>query len=118
MKPFQANFLNGIVLIAMGMWAYMSSEAPSFTSLIPVAFGFIFLALTGPFRRENKVVAHIIVVLTLLILLALIKPLTGVIAEENTVGIIRVVLMMLTSLIALIIFIKSFIDARKERTQP
>lgn len=115
MKPSSANILTAIVLIVMSAWAYLGSETPSFTALIPAIFGIIFLALSGPFKKENKVVAHIIVVLTLLVFISLFKPLTGVLEREDTLGIIRVGAMMLVSLLALVIYIKSFIAARKGR---
>ena len=116
MKPFQANLLNAIVLIAMGLWGYFSADKPSNTALIPVAFGVIFALVTPPFRKENKIVAHIVVLLTFLLLIALIMPLRGAITRGDSMAIMRVGLMMATTLIALIIFVKSFIDARKARS--
>ncbi len=116
MKPHVANIINAIVLISMSFWAYLGSETPSITALIPAIFGGFFLVLTGPFRKENKVVAHLIVGLTLIVLISLFKPLSGVLERNDTIGIFRVVLMMLSSLFALIIYIRSFIAARKSRT--
>jgi len=52
---------------------------------------------------------------TLLILLALtIQVLPGVV-DRGGIGLIRVILMISTSSIAMIVFIKSFIDNRKSR---
>jgi hypothetical protein len=48
-----------------------------------------------------------------LVFIALFKPLTGAFARNNTAAIIRVLIMILTNLTALIIYIKSFIDARR-----
>ena len=115
MKPFQANLLNAIILIVMGLWGYLSSEEPSPTALIPVAFGAIFALVTGPFKKENKVVAHIVVLLTLLLIIALFMPLNGAIKNNNSLGIFRVGLMIASSIFAMVIFVKSFIDARKAR---
>lgn len=115
MKPHFANILTAVVLITMSAWGYLSSDTPSITALIPAIFGVIFLALSGPFRKENKVVAHIIVVLTLLVFISLFKPLSGVLDRDDTMGLIRVVLMMLVSLLALGVYINSFIAARKNK---
>ncbi|NND34554.1 MAG: hypothetical protein HKN76_18355 [Saprospiraceae bacterium] len=115
MKPHSANLLAGIVLILMGCWAYFGSETPSMTALIPAIFGVIFLALTGLLKKENKVVAHVVVILTLVVLVSLFKPLTGVLERDDTVGLIRVSLMMLVCLIAMIVYVRSFIAARKQR---
>ncbi|NJL76414.1 MAG: hypothetical protein HC892_16725 [Saprospiraceae bacterium] len=115
MKPFQINIVNALVLIGMGLWAYLSAEDKSSTALIPVGFGLLFLLATPLFRKDNKVVAHIVVLLTFLLLFALAMPLKGRITAGDQIGIFRVATMMVVSLIALIIYIKSFIDARKAR---
>ena len=67
-------------------------------------------------KNENKALAHVAVLLTFLILLGLVKPLLGAFERENTYAIIRVLLMIISSLWAMISFIKSFISARKNRT--
>ncbi len=115
MKPYTINAIAGAVLILMSGWSYLGSDSPSMTALIPGIFGVIFLALYGPFKKENKVVAHIIVLLTFLLLISLIKPLTGVLDRGDTVGLMRIIVMMVTCLIALIIYVQSFIQARKAR---
>jgi hypothetical protein len=56
-----------------------------------------------------------VVILTLLVFIALFKPLTGSIARSKTGAIIRVLVMIVTNLIALVIYIKSFIDVRRNR---
>lgn len=115
MKPFQANLVNAAVLIILGLWGYLGSETPSPTALIPVGFGVIFALATPPFKKENKVVAHIIVLLTLLIIIALFMPLRGALGRGDTVAAARVGIMIATSIVAMVIYIKSFIDARKAR---
>ena len=115
MKPFQANLVNAAVLIVLGLWGYLSSETPSPTALIPVGFGVLFALATPPFKKENKVVAHIIVLLTLLIIIALFMPLRGALGRGDTLAAVRVGIMIATSVVAMVIYIKSFIDARKAR---
>jgi len=115
MKPAQANLINAIILIAMGLWGYLGAEDPSTTALIPVAFGLIFGISTPLFRKGNKVVVHIIVVLTFLLIIALFMPLKGAIDRADSLGIFRVGVMMASCVVAMVIYIKSFIDARKAR---
>ena len=115
MKPYQSNLLNAVVLIAMGLWGYLSSDSPSPTALIPVGFGVIFALATPPFKKDNKIVAHIIVLLTFLLIIALIMPLNGALKRNDTMAIIRVVIMLATSIYALVTFIKNFIAVRKAR---
>lgn len=115
MNAYQANLLNGIVLIAMSLWGYMGSATPSKTALIPAAFGAIFLICTPMIKKHNKVVAHVVVLLTLLVILALFMPLKGAVGRGDTMAIVRIVAMIATSILAMIAFIKSFRDARKAR---
>lgn len=114
MKPYQANIVNAAVLIIFGLWGYFSGT--SFTALIPVGFGVLFLLATGPFKNDNKVVAHIIVLLTLVaVVMIYIKPFRSAMAEDRQMAMFRLGVMILTGLIALAIYIKSFIDVRKAR---
>ena len=112
MKPFQANLINAVILIGLGLWGYFGSETPSPTALIAPAFGVLLLLMTPGLRKENKIIAHIVVVLTLLLLIALVKPLTG---DGDQLAKMRVGVMMFSCLVATAVFIKSFIDARKAK---
>ena len=113
MKPYLMNLINSLALIAIGSWAYFSSETPSVTALIPVIAGVILLLITPGFKRGSRVLAHLAVVLTFLILIGLIKPLTGAIGRSDSLGIARVSLMIITSILAIVVFIKSFMHARR-----
>ena len=113
MKPYSINLINGVVLILLGSWAFITSETPSVTALIPVFVGVVLVVITPGFKKGNRVLAHIAVILTALILVGLIKPLTGAIGRQDIPGIARVLIMMITSLASMIVFIRSFIDARK-----
>lgn len=110
-----ASLLNAIVLIGCSAWAFLTAEVGSLTMLIPAAFGIVLIACYPGVKVQNKVIAHIAVVLTLVVLLALITPLRGAIGRGDELSIFRVAAMMLTSLLALVAFVKSFIDARRSR---
>ncbi len=115
MTPALANLINAIVLIAMSLWGYLGSETPSPTALIPAGFGIIFLALTPGLRKNNKVIAHIVVLLTLLLIIALFRPFTSALDRGDTMAAVRVGIMFLTSFLAMITFIRSFIQARRNK---
>jgi hypothetical protein len=115
MKPYIVNLFNAIVLVFLGLWGYFISEAPSVTAFIPVVTGFILLILTPWFRKENKVAAHIAVLLTFLIIIGLLMPLRGAMARGDEAGIFRVAVMLLSSAIAMVVFISSFVQARKKK---
>ena len=116
MKASTSSLLNAIILISMGLWGYFESESKAITALIPVIIGIILLLVNKGVKNENKALAHVAVLLTFLILLGLIKPLFGAFERENAYAIIRVLFMMISSLWAMISFIKSFISARKNKT--
>ncbi|RMG81019.1 MAG: hypothetical protein D6714_13650 [Bacteroidetes bacterium] len=115
MNAHKASLINAIALVALGAWGYFGSETPSPTALIPVVIGAVLLILNKGVKAENKVLAHIAVVLTALILFGLIKPLTGAMDRGDTMAMVRVGVMLATTVYALFYFIKSFRDARKAR---
>tara|TARA_X000000950_G_scaffold121143_1_gene151968 strand:- start:2345 stop:2701 length:357 start_codon:yes stop_codon:yes gene_type:complete len=109
------NLVNSIALISMSAWGYIDTN--SFTALIPAAFGVILLILGTMLSNKKlvKISAHLVVLFTLLILLALVIQVLPGVLDRGGIGSIRVILMILTSSIAMIVFIKSFIDNRKSR---
>ncbi|MFT4727225.1 MAG: hypothetical protein ACI9UN_001720 [Granulosicoccus sp.] len=117
MKPYQATIFNAAVLVVFGLWAYLNvaAESRSMTILIPVIFGVILALLVPIFKKENKIVAHVVAGLTLLISIALIMPLIGSIGREDMLAVFRVGVMMAASLFALIVYIKSFMTVRQAR---
>ena len=115
MKAHTVSLINSLILITMGLWGYFESDSRPITALIPVIIGVILLAINNGVKKENKVIAHIAVLLTLIIIIGLVKPLLGSLERENITGTIRVSLMILSSLWAMITFVQSFIAARKSR---
>lgn len=115
MNTFYFYVINAVTLIVVALVGYLGSETPSVTALIPVFAGLLLLTFVKGFKSGNKTIAHIVVVITFLTLLALFKPLSGAISRNDSAATIRVLLMILTGIIAMAAFIKSFIDARKNR---
>jgi len=120
MKAHTASLINAVILIGFGLWAYLepksAGEVASKTALIPVGFGVVLLSLYKGVEKENKIVAHIAVLLTLLILIALgVKPLPAALSREDGMAVMRVAVMMLTSALSMFFFIKSFRDVRRAR---
>jgi len=119
MKTYQANLINSLALIFMPLWAYLTYEGTlekpnqSITALIPLFLGVILFLCNNGVKKENKVIAHIAVVVTLIALLGLFMPLKAAIAEDRTLSVIRVAIMLLTGMLAMITFIRSFIANRK-----
>lgn len=113
MNAATANLINSIVLIAMGVWGYF--ESGSGTAFIPVGFGIALLLCTPGVKKENKIIAHIAVLLTLLILLAMLGMRLPKSIATGGMPLVRAVLMIATSVLAMVMFVRSFIAAKKAR---
>jgi hypothetical protein len=81
MKPHKISLIHAIALVALGSFGAMSSE--SMTAWIPAVFGVLLLACNRGVKNENKVLAHVAVLLTLLIVIGLVKPLQAHWAEKT-----------------------------------
>ncbi len=117
MKAASANLLNAIVLIAAGLYAYFviltpeGTRAP--TALIPAAFGLLFLIFQKGVANHNKIISHVAVLLTLLLLI--ICAMRFVKVEEWGAKKYVFLICIVSNAVALIAFIGSFIEARKNR---
>tara|TARA_B100000941_G_C28173660_1_gene383527 strand:- start:198 stop:569 length:372 start_codon:yes stop_codon:yes gene_type:complete len=114
-KPYQISAINAVSLIALGSYGYIKSDSPSITALIPVIFGVLLLLMNSGIKSENKLIAHIAVTLTLVILFGLAMPLLGAIGRSDTYAILRVSVMVITTVVSMVFFVKSFIEARKNK---
>ena len=63
MNSFKANLINSLSLMFIGLWGYLEVVSP--TALIPVIFGVVLLLCTKGLKKQNKLIAHITVLLTL-----------------------------------------------------
>ncbi|HBS19734.1 MAG: hypothetical protein VXZ56_05120 [Bacteroidota bacterium] len=115
MKAHIVSLIHAVALIGLGGYGYLSSDTPSVTALIPVVFGVLLLAMNNGVKKENKVIAHIAVLLTLLIIIGLIKPLTGAMGRGDSAAVARVATMLVLGVLAMVSFVRSFIAARKAR---
>ena len=120
MTAQKINLINALTLVIVGLWGFIDVNTPSletgisWTALIPVFFGAVFLLCQKGIKNDSKIIAHIAVVLTLLILIALVGKRLPISIENGGIGLFRVAVMSLTSLLAFIIFIRSFIENRKK----
>lgn len=117
MKATSANLFNAIVLIAAGIYGYFLVLTPAGTraptALIPAAFGLLFLIFQKGVANSNKIISHVVVVLTLLLLIVCTKQFFGIPAWEAKKYLFLICI--LSNTVALIAFIGSFIEARKNR---
>ena len=113
MTSTTANIINSITLIVIGLWGYLEVSAP--TALIPVGFGVALVLCSPGVKKQNKVIAHIAVLLTFIILIALVGMRLPKSIDQGGLGLVRVLLMIGTSILSMVYFIKSFIANRKAR---
>lgn len=115
MKPLSINYFNGLVLILAGIYGYFIVSSESVTALIPTFAGIIFVILGLFWNKSPKVVAHIAVTLALIMFAMCIWRFTKIDVWNAPKYIFLVCI--LSNLLALVVFIKSFIDARKAKNQ-
>ena len=108
MNAHTASLVNAIILITVGGWGYFESGSP--TSLIPV---FIGVVLVLGIKNHNKIIAHIAVLVTLLGF-ALIMPLMRAMEDGRTDAVLRIIIMLSSTVYAMVFFVKSFVDARRK----
>jgi hypothetical protein len=117
MKAAQANLLNAIVLLAAGLYGYFMILTPegtrAVTALIPAVFGLIFLVLQKGVATQNKIIAHVVVVLTFLLLIICTMRFLKI--EDWGAKKYLFLACIVSNTVALIAFVGSFIAARKNR---
>ncbi len=114
MNAYKAHLLNALTLLFMGGWGFYATKAPS--ALLPVFIGIVLLSFSQGIKNENKALAHVAVVITLLGLIGIVmKPLMAALGSDDLVKQIRAIAMTVTSVIAVIFFVRSFIAAGKAR---
>lgn len=102
-----ANLINAAALIGLSLWAYFANGMSSETTLIPVAFGLLLLGHQLWLKGGSRVALAIVILLTLIIAYALWTPLSSSIDKGEALPIIRVGIMMVTSIFALILLVRS-----------
>ena len=113
----KANLYNAVTLIVIGFWGYLEVSSP--TALIPFFFGVILLLCSIIISLKpnlTKLVAHIAVLFTIIILVALAGVRLPKSLDVGGMGLIRVLIMIFSSTTALVFFIKNFIDNKKKKS--
>jgi hypothetical protein len=117
-KPHIVNLIYSIFLISTGITGfilrYLEAGDFQYTSLIPSLFGIVLLLLTRGISRQNKIISHIAVFLTLILavltLVMFIKN-AGNGFMETRKGVIFI-LIILSSLSVLTLYIIRFISIK------
>ena len=111
-EPKKAIQINSIILILVGLFSYFVKSSP--TALIPVIFGLFIGACYFVYDKNNKLVAHVCLLLMLLIFGSLFMPLMARLNFDDLSGIVRIAFMQLVTAYSITCFIKNFIEARRK----
>ena len=115
LKFKNSSLINSLSLIIVGLWGYIEVTSP--TALIPVIFGLGILTayyLSNKFPEKKKIFVHVVLLLTILIFFSLISTRLPKSIDAGDLSLVRVIIMLSTSFIALLSYSKSFIDNRKK----
>ncbi len=114
MKPVQVNFINGLILAVVGLYGYFGVAGAdgnaSPTALIPTAFGVLLIILGFFWEKAPKIVSHVVVVLTLVLLVMVTNRFLKVDAWDSKKYLFLAAL--ISNAVALVVFIRSFVAAR------
>jgi len=106
LKTYQVNLLNGIILIVIGIWAYLTTTTETATALIPVAFGSLFVVTLPPFRSGNPLTANILTLLSGLLTIALCLNLWSSLQNDRGIPALPLIIMLISSTIAFVFLIR------------
>jgi general stress protein CsbA len=108
MKNYKVMIFNGLVLILLGVYGYITADKKSMTAFIGPVVGAILILLSFPVKKENSVFTHIAVILTLISVIAFF--IVGFM-RSNTLVLLGAVV----SLICLFFYVADFLARKKQR---
>lgn len=114
LHPYIINSINAVILIAAGLIVYFIHPMRPLPALIAPGLGIMLLACTHHLRRHNRFVTHTVTALTLLAALVIAIRLNA--ADERWDVIHGLLLLMgLSCLVAVGVYISTFIKERRLR---
>jgi len=115
MKVYLISMMNAFILMVLGLWSFLGSEIPSPIALIPVITGALLLSLIKGLRYGSNSMAHISMVVTVLILIAMIVPFISAIRLGDSATTYRIGFMMISCSVTIGFFVSRLIRIRKKR---
>ena len=120
-RPDIVTLVTGLVLVAAGLFSYFSNENRPPTALIGPIVGAILMACYPGVKNANKIVAHVVVVLTLLFGLISLQMFFNSYGNDELDEMTRnrrvmvFAIMAVACLTATALYVAGFIQKRKER---
>lgn len=120
-SPHKVNYYYALFLILIGLFGFIARYSEQgdmqVTSLIPAFFGIIFLFFTKGIKRENTIIAHLAVVLTL-VLAGVVTYMFFKNLSPEFIGSRKFFIFLFTALVSYLvlgIYIAGFIDKKQNR---
>ena len=114
MNTYKTTIFGSIIILLISTWGVVETSF-SLTAFIPLVIAVLLLLCAKGVKEENKLIAHIAVLLALLCFLGLFMALKGTLERDSDIATYRVLAMIITSGIILASYINSFIQARRKR---
>lgn len=120
-KIYRVTLIYSILIIITGitglMARYFEQGDWQFTSLIPAGFGIILLLMVPGMKKHNRMIAHLVVLLTFFLSIMVLVMLVKNLGEGSGLNrkVILFIIILAASAWALSMYIASFITARKNR---
>lgn len=114
MHPYVINSINAVILIVGGLIVYFIHPARPAVALVAPGLGIMLLACTYHLRKHNRFVTHTVTALTLLAAIVVLNRLNAA-GEAWDARHLLLLLMGLSCMVAVGIFISSFIKERRLR---
>ncbi len=115
MKSQHAAYINSFVLIVIGFWGYAANNFATHTAIIPLSAGILFLGMALLLKKEKKILLIFISTITFILLIAFIFPLLRNARQSDIWGMIRISIEMLASAMALIVYLRNYIQLNKNK---
>ncbi len=113
MKSQHAAQLNALFLIMIGLWGYAANDFAIHTVLVPLIAGIGFYVFSYFLKNEHKKLLLMISFLCFILILAFSVPFLRNAEQGDFWGMTRVGLEMTVTAMALIVYLRNFIQTRK-----
>ncbi|MBK7224777.1 MAG: hypothetical protein WAS56_12030 [Saprospiraceae bacterium] len=101
-KAYQANFIYFVSLVFVSLWSYNATGLQH--ALIPAGIGILLSLFHKTLKQGEKLSFYIVAIITLLSCISFVLPLERVIRLGDTVGIIRMSILILLGVMASIVY--------------
>ena len=116
MKSEQAAFINSIILILVGFWAYVANDFKIHTLIVPLGAGLLFLILSKFLKNENRGLILFMMSITLVLFIAFMVPFKRNAEQSDYMGMLRIAIEMFACALAFIVYLRQLIQLKKAQT--